>query len=215
LCRHGIQNARCSNVTQDRFFPKYDYFLYEAEYQHGNYNTTSNITEYNKYFTGRGYAHISNTQFIEFKITVQFASNFDLVLRYSDGVGNLRVLVQGNGTLRCPGVKRTITADHLNNTRTATWEYKETIPLCPGINYTINVTGKDSNTSVKVDSLLLVPKLTQLFSYEKYIESRRNDTIERCRKEFTTISGSNSAAAECKSVTFSTMVELFNGSIGK
>ncbi len=202
LCRDGIQNERCSNVDEGRFFPRYDYFLYEAEYQHGNYNKSSNITEYKKYFTGRGYAEIKNEQYIKFEISVQVRNNFSLVLR-SDADRGLKAWVQGNMTLECPQVNQNISVNDMPSPE---------ILFCPGINYTIYVYGRDSNTPIKVDSLLLMPELKQLRSYNR---SSNTTLVDTCLSNFTTIQGSDTSASECKNVTFSTMVELFNGSLGK
>ena len=209
-------------MTQERFFPKYDYFLYEAEYQDGNYNITSNKTEYDKnFFTGRGYADIKNEQYIKFKISVEVKNNFSVVLRYSHGVGRLRLLIRGNATSECPEVNQSILTESLQvNNPIVSWESTEKVLLCPGTNYTIAVDGAENNISVKIDSLLLMPDLQDLDSYKtsnKNVRQRSSSqySVATCLKEATTIQGSMTSVTKCKNVTFSTMVELFNGSLGK
>ena len=196
MCRPGIQNENCSSVIAGRFFPKYTYFLYEAEYQPGNYTITSNASEYDVYFTGRGYAEIKNDQYIKFQISVEVKSNFSVVLRYSDGIGSLEISLQGNETSDCPEVDTNFRTDN-----------SSPVLLCPGVSYTIQVDNGNTNTSVKVDSLLLLPNLTLLRSYSNKTSS--------CLSNATTIQTSKASANNCKKDTFSTMVELFNGSLGK
>lgn len=212
MCRHGIEGKKCSEVTENRFFPSYKYFLYEAEFHPGNYSVTSNITEYGKYFTGRGYAELKNNQHIKFEILVEIKSNFTLVLRYSEAFGRLHIWVKGNLTsLECPEVNRNFSTHRLQaNARGASWASPDRITLCPGTNYTIYIYTGDTNASVKVDSLMLVPELTKLRSY-KYMSS----LVISCQANYTTIKGSTISKSGCKNVTFSTMVELFNGSLGK
>ena len=210
-------------MTSNRFFPKYDYFLYEAEYQPGNYNITSNISEYNKYFTGRGYAEIKNEQYIKFEISVQVRNNFSVTLRYSiNAVGEFGISIRGNTTLECPDINQDIPIDRLQPyARGELWESGEIILLCPGINYTIRVYSRNSNTSIKVDSLLLIPDLTQLDSYNTTVpkairaSSSPTPSEDECLSNFTTLQRSNQAPSGCRNVTFSTMVELFNGSLGE
>ena len=210
-----MQGERCSKVADDRFFPAYDHLLYEAEYQPGDYSVTSNKSEYNKYFTGRGYAELQNDQYIEFRITVQVKNNFTLVLRYSEALGSLGVWVRANMTgSDCPAVDRNISLDHLQaDAHDASWESPDRVPLCPGNDYTIRVHGVGvtaSNFSIKVDSLLLLPELTKLRSYSYMAPS-----VDACQGNFTTIKGRTASALQCENVTFSTMVEFFNGSLGK
>lgn len=207
LCRYGIHSGRCTNVTKDRFFPKYDYFLYEAEYQSGDYNVTSNVSEYNTQFTGGGYALIQKKQHIQFKISVQVKSNYQVVFRYCDAIGVVGVSIRGNISLECDQVNQNMSVRRLNSdTCGASWQLFESIPLCPGVNYTIDMKAVDLNSSVKVDSLLLLPDLTPLRSYQ--------ELVVRCLENATTIQGSEASLAQCRNVTFSTMVEFFNGSLG-
>ena len=200
MCRPGIENENCSSVTTGRFFPKYDYFLYEAEYQPGNYNATSNISKYDIYFTGRGYAEITHEQHIRFEISVEVKNNFSVVLRYSGAAESLEISLRGNETLECPEVDTNFRTDNVTS-----------FLLCPGVNYTIQVDGGSTDTSIKVDSLLLIPNLKQLRSYT----TKTSSIIEGCLSNATTIQGSKESASICKEATFSTMVELFNGSLRK
>ena len=202
--------------------------MYEAEYQPGNYTLTSNVSEYDIYFTGRGYAEIKDKQYIKFEISVEVKGNFSMVLRYSIGLGTLEISLQGNQTLECPEVHRNFATGSLqNDTHAASWnslESYERVLLCPGVNYTIQVDVGDPSTSVKVDSLLLVPDLAKLDSYNtssnpkttrRSRNAQRQITAKYCLSKVNTIEEIDSSASDCKDVTFSTMVELFNGSLGK
>lgn len=203
--------------------------MYEAEYQPGNYTITSNASEYDIYFTGRGYAEIKDEQYIKFEISVGVKSNFSIILRYSYGVGSLKISLQGNETLECPQVDRNFTTGSLqNDTRTASWnssESYERVLLCPGVNYTIQAEAGEPSTSAKVDSLLLVPDLPELNqsnnASSKPTNTRRSRnaqssvTVNYCLSKVNTIEDIDTSASVCKGVTFSTMVKLFNGSLGK
>lgn len=199
-------------MTKDRFYPKYDYLLYEAEYQSGNYTVTSNLSEYEKkFFTGRGYAEINNSQYIEFKVSVEVKNNFSTVLRYSDAVGRVVIWMKGNMTQECNEVNQNITVDNLQHETRGYWQWPGRLKLCPGTKYNIRV---HTNGSIKFDSLLLVPNLNELISYR----TASDDTkllVKKCQKNATSIQGSIASESHCKNVTFSTMVELFNGSLGK
>lgn len=213
LCRYGVTNERCSQVSEGRFFPKYDFFLYEAEQQSGLYNLSSNITHYNQYFTGRGYASIQADEFIRFHVKVPVRNNFTIAVRYSDATGGINIIIQGNKTLKCPGVERNISVHGLKfGTLGASWVSTNKIMLCHDVNYTIFL-NSESNTSIKIDSLLLMPDLTQLRSYR--MSQNNSSLIDICQRNSTTITGSLNSLSKCKNVTFSTMIELLNGSLRK
>lgn len=213
LCRKGVRGEACSNVTDNRFFPKLDYLLYEAEYQSGNYSLTSDLGAYDKYFTGRGYARITRKQYIDFTILVDVDSNYSLVLRYSNALGNVVVHVRGGNSSSCSAINRNIsTSNLLPRGQGMSWRSHERFMLCSNNTYAIRLQGNDpaENFSIDIDSLVLVPQLTELRAYKNM-----SKLVDTCQTNFSTIQGGYASLSACRSITFSTMIELYNGSLGK
>ena len=124
-----------------------------------------------------------------------------------------RFQLTGKASSNCSAVNQTISTNNLlPHGRALSWRSRETFMLCSNDNYTIRVSSHDTgkNLSIDIDSLILLPQLTELHAYKN-----SSTLVDTCLRNYTTIQGSYASTINCRSVTFSTMVELFNGSLGK
>ena len=199
---------------------------YEAEDAIGNYAATSYFTGVDQVLTGRGYGKIGSNQFISFTVNPNTSfSDFYIVIRYtSTEEANITLLLSISS---CNGSDchetNNFTISHLPHGAGLAWRSQEAVSFLRGQVYHLNLTyvsGMYSNTTIEIDSLILLPNVRDVRIYkvaQMYgsVHGMALQQIDDCWKNSTTISRSKHSPDICRNVTFSAMAEVFDGAIGK
>lgn len=194
----------------------------------GNYEATSNFTGVDQEFTGRGYGKIGFNQFISFNVNLSTSfRDFYIVIRYTHTEkANLSLLlsISSCNEKNCSESNNFSISDVPYGVGLA-WISEEAMSFVRGQVYHLNLSyasGMYQNTSIEIDSLILLPNVRDVRIYEianRYgsVHGMALQQIENCWNKSTTISGSQSGfdTAVCQNVTFSAMAEVFDGAIGK
>ena len=229
LCRNHIEGRRCTEVSPGFFVASFDYLKYEAEDAMGNYVPTSYFTGVNQEFTGRGYGKIGQHQFISFTVNNERSTDFTfysyIVIRYTsrkEANVTLRLSVASCNSSDCHEIKN-LTISHLPPGVGVAWVSPEPVLFHKGVVYHLNLTfvvGMYSNSTIEIDSLILLPNATDVRVYEMAqsggsVHGMSLSQITDCWSNSTTIAGLLNSPDICKNVTFSVMAEVFDGAIGK
>lgn len=226
LCRTHIQGERCTEVRKGFYVPSFYHLKYEAEDAMGSYVVTSYFTGVDQVFTGRGYGKIGLNQFISF--TVNPSTNFNdffIVIRYTsieDANVTLKLFISSCNGSDCYETNN-FTISHLPHGAGLAWRSQEAISFLRGRVYHLNLTyasGVYSNSTIEIDSLILLPNVQDVRIYEiaegsGFVHGMALQEIEDCWNNSTTIIRSQDSSDICRNITFSTMAEVFDGAIGK
>ena len=195
----------------------------------GNYVPTSYFTGVNQEFTGRGYGRIKQHQFISFTVNNEGSTDFTfysyIVIRYTSAKEanvTLGLSIASCNSSDCRETQN-LTISHLPSGVGAAWVLPEPVLFHKGLVYHLNLTfvlGMYSNSTIEIDSLILLPNVTDVRIYEMAqsvgsVHGMTLSQIEDCWSNSTTIAGLLNSPDICKNVTFSVMAEVFDGAIGK
>lgn len=198
---------------------------YEAEYAVGNGIQTSYIDGFDSIFTGRGYSKLSSHQWVAFHVKIPVTLLFHVVLRYTvqhSSSGIIEVHVMADGRENCTSANTTYTLNPVTKGSGQAWKIQTAMEICKEQEYTFNVTyfSENSNSTVELDSLILLPQVTQVRAYRMAQKQPNNlgytaSVIEECVTNYTTVTGAQSSLEICKNISFSVMAEVFSGALGK
>ena len=225
LCRRYITGNQCTEVDQGYFVGFLTLLKYEAEYTIGSGVQTSYIDGFESFFTGRGYSKLSSNQWVAFHVKIPATVLFHVVLRYTKlhtSIGSIQIHTTAARTENCTAVNTTHVLNPVTNGKGLAWRIKNTTMMCKDQDYTFNVTyfSENSNSTVELDSIVLIPDVTQTRSYTKSQQQPNKtgyyvNTIEECATNYTTVMGAQSSLVICQNISFSVMAQVFSGALGK
>ena len=186
----------------------------------------SPFTGVNHEFTGTGYGKISHNQFITFVVnfTTEFSDFFPVIRFTASHTVNatLRLTIISCNNSNCSTV-RTLVIYQVHAGIGLAWKSPLSVRFTYGQVYHFNLTyerGMFPNLSVEVDSLILLPNLSNTRIYKVVQASNKVHgltlaQIEECWANSITITGSANNRDICRNATFSVMAEVFDGALGK
>ena len=226
LCRSHIEGDRCTEVPTGFYFASFSHLKYEAEYAYaGDFLPTSYIIGENPYFTGRGYGKIGVNQFITFHVNASVNFKFNVVLRYTKTEATeetLQLDIIACSAGNC-STDASFNVSELDMGKAQAVQLDKTVTIVAGQEYFFNLTfvsGDEINSSVEIDSLVLLPEVQDSRVYKKAVELGQAhnftaDTIKECLKNWTALQDSQHSLPICRNITFSVMAEVFDGALGK
>ena len=198
--------------------------LYEAEFANaGSFHAVSYFTGLGQHFTGRGYGQLSANQFITFYVEPSVNFTFSVALRYTEIETTqiaLRLEVISCIAVNC-SMEKNLSVSDLDLGKGLALQFNDTVSLVTGRRYLFNLTfiGGQANSSVEIDSLVLLPVVQDTRAYRRQALSKGDDVtggqIEDCLKKQTAVRGFDVSDPVCRSITFSVMAEVFDGALGE
>ena len=225
LCHQNITGKRCTEVEPGYFVGFFTLLKFEAEYAEGNGIQTSYLEGFGGIFTGRGYSKLSHHQWVAFAVKLSVTFPFHAVLRYTSpqsSNASIQLHITASRTSNCTAFNTTHFLNPLAKGSGLAWKIQSPIGICKNQEFIFNVTfiGEGHNSTVEVDSLLLIPDITRVRTYQIAQQSPNTlgytlSTMEACAANSTTLTGSLNSLDICENVSFSVMAEAFTGALGK